>query len=59
MTSIPRVFRRDCLPDAAPIPVSLVDIDKFAELLVDYYETFDIEGKALIPLARTYWPADN
>ena len=36
-----------------------VDIDKFAELLVDYYETFDIEGKALIPLVRIYWPADN
>lgn len=54
-------FTREAKYEAerANIPVSLVDIDKFAELLVDYYETFDIEGKALIPLVRIYWPADN
>jgi restriction system protein len=40
------------------IPMTLVDIDTLAELVVDYYETFDMEGKALIPLVRIYWPVD-
>ena len=40
------------------IPVSLVDIDELASLVVDYYEDFDLDGKALIPLVRIYWPAD-
>lgn len=44
--------------DRANIPVTLVDIDTLAELVVDYYEDFDLEGKALIPLIRIYWPAE-
>lgn len=40
------------------IPVTLVDIDVLAELIVDNYENFDLEGKALVPLVRIYWPAD-
>jgi restriction system protein len=40
------------------IPVTLVDIDTLAELIVDYYEDFDLDGKALIPLVRIYWPAE-
>lgn len=40
------------------IPLTLVDIDTLAELVVEYYEDFDLEGKALIPLVRIYWPAE-
>jgi restriction system protein len=44
--------------DRANIPITLVDIDELANLVVDYYEDFDLEGKALIPLVRIYWPAE-
>ncbi|WP_371683247.1 restriction endonuclease [Hahella sp. KA22] len=44
--------------DRANIPLTLVDIDILAELVVDYYEEFSLEGKALIPLIRIYWPAE-
>ena len=53
-------FSREARYEAerANIPVSLVDIDELASLVVDYYEDFDLDGKALIPLVRIYWPAD-
>lgn len=53
-------FTREARYEAerANIPVTLVDIDNLAELIVDYYEDFDLEGKALIPLVRIYWPAE-
>ncbi|KAA1194602.1 restriction endonuclease [Pseudohalioglobus sediminis] len=44
--------------ERANIPVSLVDIDELASLVVDFYEEFDLDGKALIPLVRIYWPAE-
>lgn len=44
--------------DRANIPITLVDIDELGNLVVDYYEAFDLEGKALIPLVRIYWPAE-
>lgn len=39
------------------IPVALVDLDEFALLLVEHYERFDSDGKALVPLVKIYWPA--
>lgn len=44
--------------DRSNIPVTLVDIDTLAELVVEYYEDFDPNGKALVPLVRIYWPAE-
>lgn len=44
--------------DRANIPLTLADIDTLAEMVVDYYEDFDLEGKALIPLIRIYWPVE-
>lgn len=53
-------FTREARYEAerANIPVTLVDIDTLAELVVEYYEDFDLEGKALVPLVRIYWPAE-
>jgi restriction system protein len=42
--------------DRAPVPVSLLDLDELALLVVEHYEQFDPEGRALIPLRRFYWP---
>jgi|SRR5690554_1400786 len=43
--------------ERAPHPLTLVDIDDLADLTVDHYDTFDIEGRTLLPLMRVYWPA--
>ncbi len=37
-------------------PVTLVRLDDLAELIVEHYERFDTDGRALIPLVRLYWP---
>lgn len=42
--------------ERTPIPVTLLDLDELARLVVEHYEAFDTEGKALIPLRRFYWP---
>jgi len=43
--------------DRATVPVTLVDLDDLASLVVEHYDRFDAEGQALIPLVRVYWPA--
>ena len=44
--------------DRANVPVTLVDIDELALLVVDNYEDFDSDAKALVPLVKLYWPLD-
>jgi len=53
-------FTREARYEAerATIPVTLLDIDTLAELVVTHYESFDMDGRALIPLVRVFWPAD-
>ena len=43
--------------DRATMPITLVDSEELATLVIDNYETFDSEGRALMPLMRVYWPA--
>lgn len=40
------------------IPITLVDIDGLADLLISNYETLDLEGRALVPLTRVYLPSE-
>ena len=53
-------FTREARYEAerATLPVTLVDIDDLADLTVDNYDRFDLEGRALVPLMRVYWPAE-
>lgn len=44
--------------ERATLPVTLVDIDDLADLTVDNYDRFDLEGRSLLPLMRLYWPAE-
>ena len=44
--------------DRSNIPLTLLDLDDLASLVVSHYENFDLEGRALIPLVRVYWPAE-
>jgi restriction system protein len=43
--------------DRASVPVTLFDLDELATLIVEHYESFDSEGRGLLPLLRVYWPA--
>jgi restriction system protein len=38
------------------IPVALVDLDDLSSLVVEHYERFDSNGRALVPLVKIYWP---
>jgi restriction system protein len=44
--------------DRANVPLTMLDLDDLAQLIVTYYENFDLDGRALIPLVRVYWPAE-
>jgi len=39
------------------IPLTLVDLDTLADLLVQHYDHLDSEGRAMVPLTRIFWPA--
>lgn len=39
------------------IPVKLLNLEDLARASMEYYENFDSEGKAILPLVRLYWPA--
>lgn len=43
--------------DRATIPLKLLTLDDLARAVIENYERFDSEGKALVPLTRLYWPA--
>jgi restriction system protein len=45
--------------DRSNIPITLPTLDDLASLVVTHYETFDMDGKVLIPLTRLYWPVDG
>lgn len=45
--------------ERSSIPVTLVDLDTLATLIVEHYENFDSTGRALLPLIRVYWPASR
>lgn len=37
-------------------PLTLVNIDDLARMVVQYYDTFDTEARAILPLKKIYWP---
>ena len=40
------------------IPLTLLGLDDLTNLIVTHYESFDIEGKRLMPLVRVYFPTE-
>lgn len=44
--------------DRSNVPLTLLDLDDLAALVVSYYENFDMIGRTLIPLVRVYWVAE-
>lgn len=53
-------FTKDAKYEAerSNIPLTLVNLDDLARLVVDFYEEFDLDGRALIPLVRVYMPVE-
>ncbi|MEE4381454.1 MAG: restriction endonuclease [Pseudomonadales bacterium] len=51
-------FTKDARYEAerASIPLTLMDFEQLVASIVDHYETFDSEARALLPLGRLYWP---
>ena len=43
--------------ERASTSITQVSIDELAELLIQNYDNIDSETRALIPLAKVYWPA--
>lgn len=44
--------------DRSKIPLTLLELNDLADLIVTHYESFDIEGKRLMPLVRVYFPTE-
>ena len=38
------------------VPLTLVDLDYLVDLIVQYYDKFDADGQAILPLTKIYWP---
>ena len=36
--------------------LALLDLDDLADLVIEHYDNFDPEGRALLPLVKMYWP---
>lgn len=43
--------------ERSKVPVTLLDLDELVSAIVTHYDTFDSDGRALLPLIRVYWPA--
>ena len=43
--------------DRSNIPITLIDSDMLVQLVIQYYDNFDVETKTLLPLIKIYWPS--
>ncbi|MDO5851202.1 MAG: restriction endonuclease [Methanobacteriaceae archaeon] len=42
--------------ERSKIPLTLIDLDRLVYFIIQYYDNFDIEAQALVPLTKIYWP---
>lgn len=54
-------FTKDAKYEAerSNIPITLIDLDMLLLLIVQHYDNFDTDTRALIPLKKIYWPIEN
>lgn len=52
-------FTKDAKYEAerSNIPVTIIDSTDLVNLILQYYDNFDNESRALMPLIKVYWPA--
>jgi restriction system protein len=53
-------FSKDAKYEAerSNIPLTLIDLDSLATLVEQHYESFDSDGRGLLPLTKIYWPSE-
>jgi restriction system protein len=53
-------FTREARYEAerSTVPVTLIDIDELAVLLIDNYDRLDSNSRSMIPLVKIYWPSE-
>ena len=44
--------------ERATHPTTLIDLGELASLVVQHYESFDVEGRVLLPLVKVYLPVE-
>lgn len=51
-------FTKDAKYEAerSEIPIILMDLDRFVKFIIQYYDNFDNDARALVPLTKIYWP---
>nr|WP_262506362.1 restriction endonuclease [Rufibacter tibetensis] len=42
--------------ERANIPITLIDLEMLVRLIIQHYDNFDSDTRALIPLKKIYWP---
>ena len=42
--------------ERSEIPIILMDLDRLVKFIIQYYDNFDNDARALIPLTKIYWP---
>lgn len=42
--------------ERANIPLTLINLDFLVDLIVQNYDSFDLETRSLIPLTKIFWP---
>jgi restriction system protein len=54
-------FTKDAAYEAerASVAITLINLPRLRQLVVDFYEKLDSETRALVPLRRLYWPLVN
>lgn len=54
-------FSKDAKYEAerSNIPLTLIDSDMLVSLIIQHYDKFDPDTRALIPLKKVYWPVDS
>jgi restriction system protein len=44
--------------ERATHPTTLIDLGELAGLVIQNYESFDVEGRVLLPLVKVYLPVE-
>lgn len=42
--------------ERSEVPITLMDIDELARMIMENYDNFDTEARDLLPLRKIYWP---
>ena len=52
-------FTADAIKEARREEITTLDLGELAEQVVEYYDNFDTEGRALLPMKKLYLPVGN